>query len=65
LKDRTFLVGEQFTIADIATVPWVGAIDFYEGKDYLGYADFPNVEAWVQRCLARPGVQRGREVTPF
>ncbi|MCA9558842.1 MAG: glutathione S-transferase N-terminal domain-containing protein [Myxococcales bacterium] len=64
LEDRDYLVGE-YTIADIATVPWITALDFYEGKDYVGYADFPRVDAWVQRVLARPAVQRGLEVCGF
>ncbi len=64
LADRDYLVGE-YTIADIATVPWIAALDFYEGKHYVGYADFPRVDAWVQRVLARPAVQRGLEVCAF
>lgn len=64
LEGRDFLVGD-FTVADIATVPWITALDFYEGKDYVGYADFPRVDAWVQRVLARPAVQRGVKVCAF
>ncbi|MCB9539349.1 MAG: glutathione S-transferase N-terminal domain-containing protein [Myxococcales bacterium] len=64
LEDRDYLVGE-YTIADIATVPWITSLEFYEGKDYVGYADFPRVDAWVQRVLARPAVQRGLEVCGF
>lgn len=62
LEGRDYLVGSSYTVADIATFPWVTALDFYEGKAHLTYDDFPRVEAWVQRCLARPATQRGLEV---
>jgi GST-like protein len=65
LAGRTFLVDEQYTIADIATAPWVRALDFYEGKEVLEYASFENVEPWVERCLSRPAAVRGSNVTPF
>ncbi|MEM6995965.1 MAG: glutathione S-transferase N-terminal domain-containing protein, partial [Myxococcota bacterium] len=35
LEGRAYLVGETFTIADIATFPWVKALNFYEGKEAL------------------------------
>lgn len=61
---REWLVGE-FSVADIAIVPWINALDFYEGKDFVGYGDFPLVDAWCQRFSARPGVQRGVKVCGF
>lgn len=61
---RDYLVGD-FSIADIATVPWINALDFYEGKDAVGYADFGHVQAWVERFNARPAVQRGVAVCGF
>lgn len=62
LEGRTFLVDDTFTIADIAIFPWVNGLDFYEGKDFLDYNSFRNVQPWVERCMARPAVQRGVEV---
>lgn len=61
LADREYLAGE-FSIADIATVPWLNALDFYGAKDVVDYASFKNVNAWVERFMARPGVQRGLAV---
>lgn len=61
---REWLVG-AFSIADIMIVPWIDALDFYEGKAFVGYADFPKVDAWVQRFNARPAVQRGKKVCGF
>ncbi|MEZ4235235.1 MAG: glutathione S-transferase N-terminal domain-containing protein [Myxococcota bacterium] len=62
LSGRTFLVGEQFTIADVATFPWIAGLSFYKAQDHLGYAEFAHVVAFVERCLARPAVQRGMKV---
>lgn len=64
LEGQEWIAGE-FSIADISLVPWVSALDFYEGKDFVGYEDFKNVHAWVERFLARPGVQRGLEAGKF
>lgn len=64
LEDRDWLV-QEFSIADIMIVPWVKALDFYEGKDFVGYEQFPKVDAWVQRFLERPAVQRGIQVCGF
>ncbi len=62
LTGREWLMGDQYTIADIATFPWVeGARRFYGAADVLGYDQLPNVTAWVERALARPGTQRGLE----
>lgn len=62
LAGREYLVGTELSIADIATFPWIAALDFYEGKDHLEYSSFGNVHAWMQRCLARPATQRGFKV---
>ena len=61
LADREYLIGD-FSIADIATVPWMNALDFYEAKETLGFDQYKNVNAWVDRFIARPGVQRGIDV---
>lgn len=64
LEGRDWLV-DAFSIADIATVPWVTAIHFYEVEDAVGWEDVHNVRRWVERFEARPAVQRGAAVTPF
>lgn len=61
LTDREWLVGD-YSIADIMVAPWVGALDFYEAKDFVGYDQFPLVDAWLQRFSARPAVQRGSTI---
>ena len=63
LDGKTWLMGDDYTIADIATLGWVNnLIDFYGAGELTGYADFTHVQAWLQRGLARPAVQRGLEI---
>ncbi|MGQ4582992.1 glutathione binding-like protein [Lysobacter sp. F60174L2] len=60
LDGRTWLMGDDYTIADIATLGWVdNLINFYEARELVGFDGFANVAAWLQRGLARPAVQRG------
>ena len=60
LDDRTWLMGDDYTIADIATFPWVRGTDvFYNARDVLELDSFPRVMAWVERCWARPASQKG------
>lgn len=63
LEGRQFLVGEQYTIADMAIMPWVRCLDvFYNGKEQLGLDQFKNVNAWVDRLMKRPKTAKGMEV---
>ena len=56
----TSMMGDDYTIADIAIVGMVrNFINFYEAGDLVGYDSFTNVKAWFDRMLARPAVQRG------
>jgi GST-like protein len=57
LGRREFLAGE-YSIADIATYPWVWRHDIHQVK----LEDFPNVKRWYDAIAARPAVQRGMEV---
>lgn len=61
LQGRDYLLGD-FSLADIATVPWITALDFYDAKGAVDYDTFPRVDAWVSRFLERPAVQRGVKV---
>lgn len=56
-------IAGDYSIADIAIVPWLRALDFYRAKEILGWDDHPNLIAYVDRFLARPAVQKGL-VTP-
>src|SRR5690554_454292 len=60
LADRAWILGDEYTIADIATFPWVrNLVGFYEAGDLVGIADFPRVTEALDRFLARPAVERG------
>jgi GSH-dependent disulfide-bond oxidoreductase len=63
LKDRTWIMGDDYTIADISVVGWVRTIiGFYEAREITGYDDFKHLSAWFDRMMARPAVQRGVEI---
>jgi GST-like protein len=63
LKDRTWIMGAEFTIADVATVGWVrNLIGFYGARDIVEYDLLKHVPEWLERCLARPAVARGLEI---
>jgi GST-like protein len=60
LAGRRWLMGETYTIADIATWPWVGnLVGFYGAGDLVGMADFAQVTRVLQAFMARPAVVRG------
>jgi len=60
LKDRDFIMGDDFTIADIALIGWVRAVPgFYGAGDLVDWSSLEAVQAWVARCEARPAVARG------
>lgn len=60
LKDRSWIMGDDYTIADIATFPWVrNLIGFYEAGDLVGISDFANVTRVLDTFLARPAVVKG------
>lgn len=63
LEGREWIMGDAYTIADIAILGWVrNLVEHYGAGDLVGYADFPRVAAWLARGLARPAVQRGLAV---
>lgn len=63
LQGRTFLVGDEYSIADMATMPWINAVQAYDGApEKLEFKKFPNVLSWVKRCLARPRTLAGMNV---
>jgi GSH-dependent disulfide-bond oxidoreductase len=58
LAESRFLATDDYTIADIATWPWVSR---YEWQG-VSLDDYPNVRRWYDAVKARPGVQRGYDV---
>ncbi|TXI22998.1 MAG: glutathione S-transferase [Roseateles sp.] len=63
LQGKTWLMGDDYTVADIAVFPWVNnLIGFYGAAELVGYADFREVDRVLQAFLARPAVQRGLKI---
>ena len=60
---RAWLIGDEYTIADIATWPWVrNLVGFYEAGDLVGFTNFPNVQRVLAAFVARPAVARGLDI---
>jgi GSH-dependent disulfide-bond oxidoreductase len=60
LEGRDWVMGDQYTIADIAIFPWVrGLVGFYAAGDLVGYGDFKNVDRVLQKFVTRPAVEKG------
>jgi len=60
LKDRQWIMGDDYTIADIATLGWVrNLVGFYGARELVEFDSLKAVPAWLERGLARPEVQRG------
>ena len=63
LEGRQWIMGDDYTIADISMFGWVrGLVGFYGAGDLVDYGSLKNVPAWLERGLARPAVQRGLEI---
>lgn len=60
LAGKQFLVGDEYTIADIAWFPWIRCIRTgYDAWAYLGVDNYKNVVSWLERCESRPASVRG------
>ena len=65
LKGRDFIMGGDYTIADIATWPWLRTVvGFYDAGEVVGVKNFPNAQAWLDRCAARPASQKSVNIPP-
>jgi GST-like protein len=65
LKDRPWILGDDYSIADISMLGWVrNLIGFYEAREIVAFDSLKHVPDWLERGLARPAVQRGLEIPP-
>ncbi|MET0857989.1 MAG: glutathione binding-like protein [Telluria sp.] len=63
LAGRDWMMGKDYTIADIAIFPWVrNLVGFYGAGELVGFSDFPNVQRVLDAFVARPAVARGLEI---
>lgn len=69
LEGRTYMVGEEYTIADMICMPW--AFQLFRGykhpsgvgaREVLSSDQYANIKSWIERLLERPAVQRGLRV---
>ena len=63
LEGRAWIMGDAYTIADIATFPWVrNLIGFYEAGELVNIEEFPNITRVLAAFVARPAVAKGLEI---
>jgi GST-like protein len=63
LEGKTWFMGDTYTIADISMLGWINSLTgFYGAGELVGFDDFRNVKAWLERGMARPAVQRGLKI---
>ena len=60
MQDNRYLAGDDYTVADITTFPWVDRFRRHQ----VDLAEFPNVKRWHEELWERPAVKKGMEV-PF
>ena len=60
LAKRAWIMGDDYTVANIAIFPWVrNLVGFYEAGEWVGTKDFPNVTRVLEAFVATPAVVRG------
>lgn len=66
LQHQDYIVGNDYSIADISIFPWVIWLDvFYKASEQLELASFTHVNRWLELCKARPATIRGFAVYGF
>jgi len=63
LKGRSWMLGDDYSMADIAIFPWVrNLVGFYEAGELVGFERFADVQRVLASFVTRPAVQRGLQV---
>ena len=63
LASRSWIMGDAYTIADIAIFPWVrNLVGFYEAGELVGFTGFENVRRVLETFVARPAVVKGLDI---
>lgn len=65
LAKNCYIVGEKYSIADIAAWPWYGWLVqgiLYDASKFLSVNDYPHIKRWADEITTRPAVIRGRKV---
>jgi GST-like protein len=60
LAQRAWIMGDSYSIADIAILPWVRNLNgFYGAGDLVGFQEYRNLARTLDAFVARPAVARG------
>lgn len=65
LEDAPYLGGDDYSIADMATAPWYGALvkgRVYDAAEFLDVASYTHVNRWADSVMNRPAYLRGKMV---
>jgi GST-like protein len=65
LADKTYLCGDDYTIADMAIWPWYGVLvlgGLYSAAEFLEVKSYKNIMRWAEDIAQRPAVKRGKRV---
>ena len=65
LAESAYIAGPAYTIADMAILPWYGALAKgwqYGAAEFLAVQDYKHLQRWTDLLLERPAVKRGRMV---
>jgi len=66
LQGQTYFVGDEYTIADVAMLPWIRTAIAHPIGKMLAVSDKTNLNAWWERVSTRPAVVKGLSVPePF
>jgi GST-like protein len=61
LADKTYMVGDEYTIVDMAAWGWIDKAPFVLGDDNA-LDEYPNLKRWFESINARPAVAQAREI---
>lgn len=65
LAEREYLIGDEYTIADMAAYPWYGGLvleNLYQAAEFLDVPSYRHVVRWAKQIAERPAVRRGQRV---
>ncbi|MFK7879836.1 glutathione S-transferase family protein [Roseobacter sp.] len=63
VEGKTWIAGD-YSIADIAIAPWLRALEIYGAKEAVGFSEYKNVAAYLDRFLERPAIVKGLQIPP-
>ncbi len=65
LTGKAWMLGDEYSIADIAIFPWVrNLVGFYGAAELVGFENFPQVKRVLEAFVARPAVAKGLTIPP-